>query len=74
MTKTLVGKLDGSIIVPLKESEQIAICGLPMPGDIVEENGAVYAYGMYGRVNVTDEFSELMGWKEPQPITEEDVL
>ncbi len=42
MIKTLVGKMDGDRMVPIKKGHQMNMTGPPLQGDIVEMLGRVY--------------------------------
>lgn len=60
MTPTLVGKTDADEIVLLQEEDRVPVTK-PLPGDVVEIGGIVWAYGENGRHNVTHKYLELTG-------------
>ncbi len=42
MIKILVGKMDGDLIIPIAEKDQMTMTGEPLPGDIVKIFRRVY--------------------------------
>lgn len=71
----LLGKMDGDVICPLEKDMQDHISE-PMPGDIVQIHGVVWACRTGSMVDITRQWARLMGWprSEPAPYNEQEEL